>query len=163
MHLEDFVKKHKDAFDVEDPSEGHWERFEHRLQDRKRKKRTIRMFRWVAAVVIGIMAGSLFFLNPKNKKEVYVLSEETKEMREYYSSVMNEEVNRLRSVLQYTDAGIRDEVMKDALQIIKDTEISADDFSGELNTENAHFIMVKEYKKKISALQSMILFFEENK
>ena len=53
-NLEDFIRENRGAFDSEEPTPGHLQRFENKINTRKESS-PIAQFWWAAAVVAGIL------------------------------------------------------------------------------------------------------------
>jgi hypothetical protein len=97
--LKNMIQKNKDAFDME-PSEGHFERFEMKLEATPVKKKWLTGRSWLeiaAVVLIFFLAGNQarIYFNSNSKEETRPLtlasvSPEYSEVEYYYTSAIND-------------------------------------------------------------------------
>jgi hypothetical protein len=103
--LEEKIRKNRDLFEGAEPEEGHFDRFQSRLEELhpavpgKISRSSGRMFR-VAAVILVLIGISLayYFLDPAmnaNRIQASALPQEIQEARMYYDKISKEKMQKI--------------------------------------------------------------------
>lgn len=161
MRIDDFFKNNYDAFNSEEPKDGHFERFEKRLKASKQRYRfiTLQRLMGMAAVMAGILVGLMFFMRQQaNSSEHCVMSDEMIETQNYYLAIINSEAAHIEKLLTKVDPDTQNEVMADVRIIVSGSKSFTSEFCN--NSESGTAIMVEFYQAKIQALQNIISIFE---
>lgn len=98
--LEEIVLRHKESFDDLEPNEGHFERFESRLNKQKTKTVEIKinvLIRVAAAVLILISGAIWIIINQTSKTVPYNgYTQEIQEVEYYYSTLVSEKMSQIK-------------------------------------------------------------------
>lgn len=129
--LKDFIEANREAFDDERLPEGHVERFEKKLDTRKRSHRTkiYSLFTFVAAAGIAL----LFLLRlpggtpmPAPQKGVSqqphkcAMKEEIEELRLYYNMQMNNVISQMDELYKQEQIPGADELIEETKRVLTD-------------------------------------------
>ena len=108
--LEDFIKKNKEQFELQEPTDGHLERFIRKLDKEEESKKTSVVTFWrVAAAIIILVAVSVSVLLPRFNTTDDVqyasmtlgdVSEDLAEVELYYESKLEKEYEALNELSQ---------------------------------------------------------------
>lgn len=153
MNLEEKIKTLEGQFDIEEPSIGHFNRFEARLQN-KRKKKPFNKFYLVASVVLlFVVIGFKLF---SEKANTNMVTPEFKQTENYFSTVINDE---LKKVVAQKNAD-NQQIISDAFLQMKKLEDNYKQLQKDLkNTQNKKAIiyaMLDNYQQRIKILQNLL-------
>lgn len=165
MRLEDFIKDNYEEFNNNEPTDGHFERFETKLRNNRTPKRIhFKPYYWIAASLIGlVIASGFYFSYQKSHSNACILSAEVQNVQNYYSAQMNEEIEKLQIVLDDVNPETREKIMKDVEIMKSDSENLPEIFCDGSNNKKAVAVIVRHYEAKIKAVQSISAFMRENK
>jgi len=166
-NLENKFKELQNQFDLEEPTIGHFDRFEAKLNSSKPKARknifTIVASIAVAASVIlffGIWLGSEF---SDKGMQLSSVSTEMQETQSYFVSVIEKEMRTIEKE-RNTDT---EKIISDGLNQLKKLEKRYSELTLELkeSTEDKRIIyaMISNFQQRIDVLQSLLLQIEEVK
>lgn len=161
--LEDFVKQHREQFDLHEPDPSIWLKINPAKQEMKQERRPVsRPMRWlriaaaVAMIFAGSTAGIYFLTGEKADSEVYAdLYAEIKETEQYYSQMVADRYEELKpflagnpvasEMLSY-DMNELDEVYMELKKDLKD------------NASNPEVIeaMILNYRVKLEILEDLL-------
>lgn len=102
-NVEEFIKKHKTAFETDGPSAGVWTAIEDQLRKNKKAKAAVKMYKWLSVAAVFAVGFGLYFatnrmpskidvagINPEfGKKEVRFASQ-IEEMKDSLAVYANE-------------------------------------------------------------------------
>lgn len=165
-HLEHIFKKLEGQFDVEEPTIGHFNRFEAKLQKgvkpRRNKVRFISIISAAASIVLlfGVWLGANF----SNKgMELAEVSTEMQETQTYFAALIEEELSSIESE-RNADTEI---IINDALKQLTILENQYQNLKLELseNVEDKRIIyaMISNFQQRIDLLQEVLLQIESVK
>ncbi len=154
--LEQFVNNHRGEFDSEEPTAGHELRFAKKMQSATVKQRWLYYISAAAAVALLLVGVSIFYSQPKECP----VSEEMREVQQYYGSLLMLEQNKLNKILACTDEKTRAEVLSDVEQMLSESAISASSLCYDNPTVVA--ALVTEYHSKIEQLQRLELMLQNS-
>lgn len=155
--LEQFVNNHRSEFDSEEPSAGHELRFAKRMKAAKVKRRRLYCIS-AAAVALLLVGVSIFY----PRQEACPMSEEMREVQQYYGSLLLREQDKLNAALTCVDAQTREEVTNDVEQMLSESTISAGSLCHEQNNPIVIAALVTEYSSKIEQLQRLELMLKNS-
>lgn len=98
--LEQFIKNKRDSFQEETPHEGHFERFEMKL-DKQRKKKPIRLILSISSVAAALVLALILFSSNQSKQKSLTLSDLSDHYAEvefYYTSSIKQQTQLLKSI-----------------------------------------------------------------
>ena len=161
--LRNYIKENRAVFDDKEPSEGHFERFEERL-DRlmpgKQSERTLRIrlitIFSVAASVLLIVAAVRFYSSSKTGKTESTEQANKTEFsvtNQFYSEQMNQSIEHIQCKLSVVNPNIRNQLEKDLNQIVTDNKQFVRKMQNENDEGLAVFYLVKHYKTNLRALK----------
>ncbi|MDR2027698.1 MAG: hypothetical protein LBQ01_09105 [Prevotellaceae bacterium] len=157
--LKKYLKENRNIFDDQTPPDGHFERFESRL-DRlaeKKKSRQTSKTRLVATVAIAasilfaVVAG-IWSLKPAEKNPEQI-SSEFAETETFYRTQMNEQIAAIQCKLDKADEETRNQLEKDLQILTEDNNIFVEEIKEYTNEEMAIYYLVKHYSANLQSLQ----------
>lgn len=163
--LEDFVKQHREEFDLHQPDPSVWLKINPANVPVSREKKSLRWLR-VAATVALIFAGSsagIWFLSGGRGEEAAIASEiymEMQETEQYYTRMMAERYNELQPYLASDpEAGeMLTADMEELDQVYEELKADLDD-----NVANPEIIeaMILNYRVKLEILEELLTQLKE--
>ena len=161
--LKNFIKENRSVFDDKEPAEGHFKRFEERLdslKSGKQSKRTLRIrlitgFSAAASVLLIIMAAVWFHSSPKTGKTGLTEQADKTEFsvtNQFYAEQMNEKIALIQCKLAAVSPDVRNQLEKDLHQIVTDNNQFVQKMQNENNEDLAVYYLVKHYKIKLQVL-----------
>lgn len=164
-NLEKIFKELENQFDVNEPNEGHFSRFEAKLN--KGKKPTILLKLWpfiaIAASVIlifGVWLGASF---SKQGMELAKVSSEMGETQNYFVATIEKELESIEKERNPST----EQIINDGLQQLNKLEVQYQVLTLELkeSTEDKRIIyaMIANFQQRIEVLQSLLTQIEDVK
>lgn len=113
--FEDKIRKNKKSFDAFEPEEGHFDRFQQKLDELHPEEKSIKIFNFktllkIAAAILIFACASIVLIiisdnNPKKENIGFVekpneLSEELSEMKVYYASMAEKKMNIIDKLIE---------------------------------------------------------------
>jgi len=158
-NIEDIFKNLESQFDIEEPTIGHFNRFESKLNKTKIPQRKNRIFSYVAiaasiVLIFGIWVGQSF----SNKgMELANISTEMGETQSYFVSVIEKELETIENERN----NYNEQIINDALTQLKKLEIQYKSLTFELkeSTEDKRiiFAMISNFQQRIDILQNLLI------
>jgi hypothetical protein len=155
--LKKYFEDNKSVFDDKEPLEGHFERFEKRLDKlaaEKKRKRTLKI-RLItlsaAASVLLVVAVGLWRDTPPPDNNVAV--SEFSEAEAFYREQMNEQIAAILCKLDKADDETRNQLEKDLQNITEDNKKFVEEIQANKNEELAIYYMVNHYNVNLQTLQ----------
>ena len=164
-NLENIFKNFKNQFDIEEPSIGHFNRFEAKLNKTATPKKSFKLFSYVAVaasivLLFGVWLGSSFS-NPG--MELATVSPEMEETQSYFVSIIKNELTT-----------IENERNNDTEQLINDALLQINKLENQYNTltlelkessedKRIIYAMISNFQQRIDILQSLLIQIENVK
>jgi len=168
-NLENKFKELENQFDLEEPTIGHFDRFEAKLNNpktlTKTKSKTLKFIAYFAAAAsiilfVGIWIGSEF---SSKRMQLASVSTEMQETQSYFVSVIEKEMRTVEKE-RNTDT---EKIISDGLNQLKKLENQYSELTLELkeSTEDKRIIyaMITNFQQRIDVLQSLLLQIQEVK
>lgn len=163
--LEQRFQELKDQFDIEEPSLGHFDRFEAKLDNEfdKRTKWNPRSWVWLAiaasvALLIGIWFGGH---SAKQGLELADVSPQMEETQNFFVSTIKQEIESIN--LKRTDEN--QQIIEDAFKQLNKLEENYDLLTIELEKSNEDkriiYAMISNYQQRIEVLQTLLQQLDE--
>lgn len=170
-YIEQLIGANLDALNDAEPADGHFERFELKLQQQKQGK----VFRLQS--VLKVAAAVVFVLLAVNQARIYLLPEkpqqftlanvspEYREVEFYYTNAINSGINDWKSL---ADAGLVSEEEQQAMKNeLRDFEQRFQNLQAELsanpNDERVINAMLEYYQAKLSVITMIVTKLQEAK
>jgi hypothetical protein len=158
--LRNHIDKNRNLFDDREPVEGHFERFEERLnrhaQENERKRRLKVRF-WgtisVAASIVFVITGIWAYKSSNDNDSAKENFSEFTETEAFYKGQMDEQIAGIYCKLAKADDETRAILEKDLEDIIEDAANFAEEIRDVENEELATFYLVEHYAANLDALQ----------
>ena len=154
--LENRFKDLEGQFDVEMPSEGHFERFEARLKGVEKKKLNLWKPLAIAASLLLLISFAWPYLSADNAIDLKDVSPQMEETQSYFVSVINQELKEIGKL----ESTKNKKVIDDALIQIKKLENDYNKLTVQLKESNEDkrviFAMIDNYQKRIEILKSVL-------
>ena len=162
--LEDFVKQHREEFDLREPDPSIWLKIDSPKADGSlsviKEKRTLRWLR-VAAAIAVIFAGSsagIYFLTGGNtdadlySNEIYMEMQETEQ---YYKQMMAERYNELKPFLA-SDPMAHEMLTADMAELDQVYEELQEDLKDNASNPDVIEAMILNYSIKLEILEDLL-------
>jgi len=161
--LKNYIKENRTVFDDQEPAEGHFERFEERLDhltSKKQNKRTLRIglisiFSAAASVLLIIASVRFYYSSDIGKTELTGQTDKTEFLvtNQFYTEQMNQKIEHIQCKLSVVSPDIRNQLEKDLNQIVTENKQFVQKMQNENNEELAVFYLVKHYTINLRALE----------
>lgn len=163
-HLENTFKKLEHNFDIEEPSIGHFERFEAKLNTKKKSNvfKIISTFAAAASIIlfIGIWIGNQ---NAQKGMQLASVSTEMQETQSYFVSVIEKELDEIENERNKDT----EQLISDGLDQLKKLEQQYNILTLELKESNEDkriiYAMISNFQQRIEVLQSLLIQIENVK
>jgi hypothetical protein len=151
-----YIKENRIILDDQEPDEGHFDRFEERLNrsienKNNAKRKFIQAFSIAASVALLVWAGIRFYPSPVAEKsdesDVFLLT------NDFYQGQMNEEIAGIQCKLEKANTKVRNQLEKDLQHIIEENDSFVEQIHNDENEELAVFYLMKHYKINLQALR----------
>jgi hypothetical protein len=154
--LRKYLKENREIFDVHEPSDGHFERFEKRLNSTGAKKQTSKIkfmatLSAAASILLIIAAGIWLLSTPGNDPEPDF--SEFAETEIFYSRQMDEQLAAIRCKLDKADEETRIQLEKDLQSMTEDNSEFLDEIRNRKNEELAIYYLVEHYNASLETLR----------
>ena len=158
-NLDDIFNELENQFDIEEPTIGHFNRFESKLNDITTPKKNYRFFSYVAVaasivLLVGIWLGASF---SNTGMELAGISPEMEETQSYFVSVIKNELTTIENE-RNSDT---EQLINDALEQITKLELQYNTLTLELkeSAEDKRIIyaMISNFQQRIDVLQSLLI------
>jgi hypothetical protein len=162
--LKNYIKENRAVFDDKEPAEGHFERFEARLNclaPEKQSKRPLKsgliaVFSAAASVFLIIMAAIWLHPSPEDEKNGLAGQPDRTEFsvtNQFYAERMNEKIERIQCKLSAVSPDVRTRLEEDLQQIVTENELFVQKIQEEGNENLAVFYLVKHYRINLHTLE----------
>lgn len=163
FNLEEFVKNNEELFNSEEPPEGHFERFQAKL-DRKSGKSRSFLYKSMkyAAVILVLISGFLIldqtniFKNNDVIVENFNEDEEFTEVASFYNSQIDQKFEELNNITCKQADGQKEVVNNDMLELNKSFEDLKDELNNNPNNPMIRNAMISNYQMRIDVLDMVI-------
>ena len=161
--LEEFVKNNEVLFNAEEPPEGHFDRFQAKLDRKSGKSRSL-LYRSMkyAAVIILLISGFLIYDqgNIFNKNDVFAenINEDNdfSEASSYYDSQINQKFTELNNITCKQGEGQKEIVNNDLNELSKSFEDLENELNNNPNNPMIRNAMINNYQMRIDVLDMVI-------
>lgn len=164
-NLENIFKNLENQFDIEEPTIGHFNRFEAKLNNSSTTKKSYRLFSYVAfAASVVLLFGFWLGASFSNKgMELAGISTEMEETQNYFVSIIKTELSTIENERNSTT----EKLINDTLEQLKKLETQYTTLTLELkeSTEDKRIIyaMISNFQQRITILQSLLDQIEDVK
>lgn len=169
--LDNIIRDNSELFDSEEPDEGHFERFEKKLntKNKTRRLKTYKKLLNIAAVIVLVITTGIiayFQTNPVNKMKTSGIalgevSEEYREVEIYLKSNVDEKIENLKKIQCRSE-----EETKEVIRELDDIDNTYKELQKELlkNDRDERIInaMINCYQVKVEVLDQLIKQLKEN-
>ena len=161
--LDDVFKTLEGQFDVEDPSNGHQQRFLNKLNNQNKssqnQKKVVRLWRPLAgiaaslALIISVLAG---VQDSSNTKELASISPEMASTQEFFTTAIANELEKLNSEEspEYQDLIV--DTMFQIKILEEDYELLKNDLTESGDDQRVIYAMIANFQSRIDLLQNVV-------
>ena len=152
-------------FDIEEPSIGHFDRFEAKLNKGQKPRRNARLYSFIAIAASVVLFFGLWIVNTFSNQqfELAKISPEMKEKQNYNDSTNSNDIEKI-NLERSTDT---ETLINDALKQINKLDNQYQVLLNELkeSTEDKRIIyaIISNFQQRIDVLQSLLVQIEEVK
>jgi hypothetical protein len=159
--LKKYLEENRNIFDDKEPLDGHFERFEERLnrldaeKNRKQtlKVRLIAICSAAASILLIIATGIWLFNSPEKETEPNI--SEFAETEMFYQTQMNGQIAAILCKLDKADDETRNLLEKDLQTLEEDNNRFLEEIRNQKNEELAIYYLVEHYNANLETLQSI--------
>jgi septal ring factor EnvC (AmiA/AmiB activator) len=157
-NLDEIFKKLEHQFDIEEPTIGHFNRFEAKLNQPKRSNKRFKLFSYVAVaasivLLFGIWLGASF---SNTGLELASISSEMEETQNYFLTTIENEL----STIENKRNSDTEQLINDALKQLEKLEIQYNTLTLELKESNEDkriiYAMISNFQQRIDILQNLL-------
>ena len=163
--MDELFKRLENTFDIEEPSNGHNERFLNKLQAQNANKPIPKNKFWywkplsIAASIVIILSVGLQLLNNPTVET----SPEVEQTQFYFASLLNEEIEKLNTIATEDTKMLVNDVMQQLEKLQEDYLLLEQELKETGNTKKILYAMVVNFQTRINLLQEVISKIEETK
>jgi len=163
--LEKYIRSNRDSFDEKEPLEGHFERFQQKLETRKPARR-VNLFMVAAAAAIagliltgtlGILYNNVSISNLKQKDLSYnVISPEFTEIENYYNVQIKEKHHQISTLSKKSSPEVEKEVKKAIYDMDLGYYLLKKELLSNPNQERVVSAMIQQYQFRVDMLDQIL-------
>jgi arginine decarboxylase-like protein len=157
-NLDKIFEKLKNQFDTEEPTIGHFNRFEAKLNQTKQSNKSFKLFSYAAVaasivLLFGVWLGASF---SNTGMELASISSEMEETQSYFLATIENELSTIESE-RNSDT---EQLINDALKQLEKLEIQYNTLTLELKESNEDkriiYAMISNFQQRIDILQNLL-------
>lgn len=163
-NLEHIIQENRSAFDLHEPSEGHFERFEQKLnrQHKRNQRFTVSFVLKAAAVALLVTLSGLWVYEQvipqkvmNNGIALHQISPEYNEVEMYYSTLVNQKFNEINS-LKFSDDKQKVILLNELNQMDSIYENLKKDLKINPTDERVINAMIQHYQLKVEVMNQIL-------
>ena len=161
-NLDNIFKKLENQFDIEEPTIGHFNRFEAKLNQTIQPKKRLKLYSFIAVaasilLLFGVWLGSSY---SNNGMELAAISSEMEETQSYFITTLENELETIENERNSET----EQLINDALSQLNKLEKQYNTLTFELkeSTKDKRIIyaMISNFQQRIEVLQSLLIQIE---
>ena len=157
--LEEFVKQHREQFDLHEPDPSVWLKIKPAvpLQKERRPMRWLRIAAAVAIIFAGFGAGIYFLSGGQARQELYgsELYQEIRETEDYYSQLVSERYREVETYLA-SDPAAKEMLDADMAELDQVYEELREDLNDNASNPEVIEAMILNYRVKLEILEDLL-------
>lgn len=162
-NLDKIIQENRSVFDSFEPSEGHFERFEQKLNGLNKQKKTFTLgyiLKAAAVAVLVVLSGLYIYenLSPDRMKQGIALSEVSPEYSEvelYYTKLVNQKYSEIDQ-FQFMDSTQKNILLKELDEMDLIYENLKKDLTTNPKDERVINAMIKHYQLKVDVMNQIL-------
>jgi hypothetical protein len=160
--LEDKIRKNHEHYDVHEPDEGHFGRFESKLDaafHQKKENRFSSYLKYAAGIIIiASISGYLLLQFGGNSSSANPMNEELAQVTEHFNRLTNQKLKEINTCTQSDEEAEKlDQMAREQLKIL---EADAGSLQEELNNGNSsnkvYGALINNYRTRIKILDNIL-------
>jgi hypothetical protein len=168
--LEKYIIENRENFDLKEPDEGHFERFDkkHRNFHRQQDKFSWKFMLQAAVVTLLVVLSSLWvfenLLAPSNKRETLTLSAISTEYMEaeiYYTTLINRKYNEIRSFDFHENSTEQEILLKELSEMDAIYKSLEEELDAERGNHMVISAMIRHYQMKLEIMGQILEHLNE--
>jgi hypothetical protein len=169
--LDDYIKNNPGLFNTEEPPDGHFERFDSKLQlfNGHRKNQTSFVILKIAAVIILGVFLTYFGLRSikvtnNDASGLYSASSQTElnEAEQYYSSQLNDYYTEIKGLRFNNDKQEKKKVLDELTEMDKQVRVMKNDLKQNPDDERIVYAIINFYQVKIEIMNMIIAHAQQS-
>ncbi len=166
MKLEDKIKKIQNQFDIEEPTIGHFNRFEAKLQNHLKPKKRNPLkpyYKYLVAASFVLLFSFIGYksLSNKNTATLANVSPELQQTESYFSAVIHDELKKVQLQKNHDNQKIIDDAMIQLQKLEKEYQSLGEDLKNSENKKALIYAMLDNYQQRIKILQNLLEQLEQ--
>ena len=168
--LEKIIRKNRSVFDSDEPNDGHFDRFEQKLKEFNKNKKSFSftyLLKVAAIAVLVLLSGLWVFDNiPKNQNRTGIalsdVSPEYNEVEMYYTHLVNQKYNELDQ-FNFIDSTQKKMLINELTEMDKMYESLKKDLQTSPNDERVINAMIQHYRLKVKIMNQIVYQLQQAK
>lgn len=166
-NLEHTIKNLAGQFDIEEPTIGHFDRFEAKLNKPSAKSRT-KVFKWMASITVAasvlLFVGVWLGANYSDKgMELAGISTEMEETQSYFVNTINKELQTIEGERSDDTNKIIDDGLLQLQKLEKQYHALTLELKESTEDKRIIYAMISNFQQRIDVLQSLLIQIENVK
>ncbi len=156
--MEEVFKEMENQFDIEEPTIGHFNRFQKKMERQKKPKKSMQFYKFIAIAASLLLIFTIGFGKMQSTKGVELadVSPKMEETQDYFTSVIHNELEKITAIKNKEN----EKIINDALQHIKfleeDYKKQTIALKDNFDNKNILFAMINNFQQRITILQNLL-------
>jgi len=157
--LEDFVRDHRQDFDMFEPNDELWAGIEKKMD--KTRKHNFKFYLSKAAAVAAIFVLSLMVQQYFWRSNREVVIPELQEAEVYYSNLISMKMEQVKPMLS-AHPGLEEELQHDLTELDSIYKNLKEDLKDNVANQEVLEAMIENYRLRISILEEMVVYLDDD-
>jgi hypothetical protein len=162
-NIEDIIKNNREQFDYREPSEGHLDRFQQKLEEHNKKSRKFHWSVLMKAAAVGILVvlsslwlyDNIYLDNQQQQIALQNVSPDVKEAQIYYSSLVEQKYERIKS-FDFKDEQQKKMLLKELQQMNETYDSIKQDLKANPDDPRVINALIRHYQMKLEVMNQIL-------
>lgn len=156
--MEKVFKNPENKFDIEEPTIGHFNRFQKKIEEHKKSKKGIKFYKYIAVAASLILIFTLGFGKMQATKgiELADISPKMEETQDYFASVIHEELEKIEKIKNKENEKIINDALRHLEFIEDDYKKQTIALKDNADNKNIIFAMINNFQQRITVLKNLL-------
>lgn len=163
--LEEKIKKNSEQYDVHEPDEGHFDRFQTRLDSRlhvgERKRNRMQVFRYAASMLLIASVATILliqFTGESSMVSANPINDELAIVKDHYNKLADQKLNTITSCVESDEEAAKvDELARNQLsKLEQDASKLEKELDKDASNDRVYGALITNYRTRIKILDNII-------
>jgi hypothetical protein len=162
-NIEDIIKNNRSAFDDKEPAEGHFERFQQKLEQHDKKSIQLTWRFVMKAAMVGILVvlsglwlyDNIYDRSPQDQYPNQNVSPEIKEAQIYYSSMVEQKYEKIKS-FDFKDESQKKMLLKELREMNEAYKSIQEDLESNPDDPRVINALIRHYQMKLDVMNQIL-------